>query len=369
MDGLKKYLIKFVERPVNEKWAWRDHCLALYTLTLLDAPQAAIHEKAFAQRDKLPESARTLLAMAVAKIHGPDEMIEALLKVKAEDEKRAFEYYWNAHQQLAMRLMARCLQNTTHPKAVQTAGMITEAARDGHWGTTFGNAWVIYALATYDQQVTTGVSVNGTLVLGEQEHTFELNEKKRSAAFTFKNTADPTERPLFIRKNGKGTLYVRVKAAMRPTINQTHAISQGLSLTRTYTRLKDNGQPDPDAPLRVGDLVRVRLKLDVSKDTSYLAIEDGLPACLEPVNLRLRTQRANASAKRNWIVDHQVLRKDRAVFYVNHINKGVHRFEYLARVRAAGQSTAPAAKAEAMYHPDTIGLSASRHIVTLPLNE
>jgi uncharacterized protein YfaS (alpha-2-macroglobulin family) len=51
------------------------------------------------------------------------------------------------------------------------------------------------------------------------------------------------------------------------------------------------------------------------------------------------------------------------------MDDGVHRIEYLARVRAAGQSVAPAAKAEAMYDPDTIGLSASQLIVTLPMDE
>ena len=35
-------------------------------------------------------------------------------------------------------------------------------------------------------------------------------------------------------------------------------------------------------------------------------------------------------------VDHQVLRKDRAVFYADHMDDGVHRVEYLAQVRAAG---------------------------------
>ena len=47
----------------------------------------------------------------------------------------------------------------------------------------------------------------------------------------------------------------------------------------------------------------------------------------------------------------------------------MHQIEYLARVRAAGQAVAPAAKAEAMYDPDTIGLSASQLIVTLPMDE
>ena len=122
--------------------------------------------------------------------------------------------------------------------------------------------------------------------------------------------------------------------------------------------------------MRVGDLVRVSLRLDVpNSSANFLAIEDGLPASLEPVNMRLRTQRTGARTRSNLFIDHQVVRKDRAVFYADHMDDGVHRIEYLARVRAAGQSVAPAAKAEAMYDPDTIGLSASQLIVTLPLDE
>ncbi|MDE2681199.1 MAG: hypothetical protein OSB29_07525, partial [Verrucomicrobiota bacterium] len=70
-----------------------------------------------------------------------------------------------------------------------------------------------------------------------------------------------------------------------------------------------------------------------------------------------------------WHVSHQVLRKDRAVFYANNLPRGMHQFQYLARVRAAGTATAPAAKVEAMYDPDIVGLTASQPIVTLPLNE
>ena len=176
--------------------------------------------------------------------------------------------------------------------------------------------------------------------------------------------------PLILRNPGKGVLFVRVKAAMYPTALQTLPVSQGLSLSRKYIRLKDDGTPDPGAPLRVGDLVRVSLRVDIpNSSTDFLAIEDGLPACLEPVNMRLRTQRTGARTRSNLFIDHQVVRKDRAVFYADHMDDGVHRIEYLARVRAAGQSVAPAAKAEAMYDPDTIGLSASQLIVTLPLDE
>ena len=94
-----------------------------------------------------------------------------------------------------------------------------------------------------------------------------------------------------------------------------------------------------------------------------------MPANLEPLNINLKTHQVPGQTSRSWRVDHQVLRKDRAVFYLNGLVTGEHHFEYLARVRAAGQATAPAAKAEAMYHPETIGLTGSRVLVTEPLHD
>ncbi len=367
LGGLKKYLIKFVKRPADGNWG--DHCLALYALTLLDAPQAAIHEKAFEQRGKMPESARILLSMAVAKVGGPNEMVDTLLK-PTKNRESAFGYYGSANQKMAMRLLARSRQNVAHKDASKIAAMLAGSSRRGHWGTTFGNAWAIYAFSTYASETFDNSSVSGTLVWGDQEHSFDLNEKQRGAVFTFQNKSGPEEMPLILRNPGKGVLFVRVKAAMYPTAIQTLPVSQGLSLSRKYTRLKDDGTPDPGAALRVGDLVRVSLRVDIpNSSTDFLAIEDGLPACLEPVNMRLRTQRTGTRTRSNWFIDHQVLRKDRAVFYADHMDDGLHRIEYLARVRAAGQSVAPAAKAEAMYDPDTIGLSASQLIVTLPMDE
>ena len=66
-------------------------------------------------------------------------------------------------------------------------------------------------------------------------------------------------------------------------------------------------------------------------------------------------------------VSHRVLGKDRAVFYLNDLARGTHHFTYLARVRAAGTAVAPSAKAEAMYEPNIVGVSASEKLKTLPI--
>jgi hypothetical protein len=118
-------------------------------------------------------------------------------------------------------------------------------------------------------------------------------------------------------------------------------------------------------PMRVGDLVKVVIKVNVKdEEAHYLAIEDGLPASLEPVFTRLKSQKVNVRTNHNWRIDHHELRKDRAVFYVNHPKKGEYVFEYIARVRAQGKVTAPPVKAEAMYNPDIIGLSSRQELFT-----
>ncbi|HIG80995.1 MAG TPA: hypothetical protein EYQ62_05000, partial [Verrucomicrobiales bacterium] len=369
LKSLAKYLTKKVKGPLVEK---RDgeYCLALYTLALLGEAQPSCHERMFALRDQLSSSGRALLAMAVAKVGGPEEMVRDLLK-RAKSNQRGFSYFGNSSQLLAMRLLAICQHDPKAPAAAQLAGKIISSARAGHWGTTFGNAWVVYAMATFAGHHSAEQGpANGTIVWGNQERSFKLNAKVRRLVFTFANAPGPDETPMILRNPGERTLFVQVKAAMHPAQQQTQPVKQGLSIHRTYTRLKDDGTKDDGAPLRVGDLVRVTLRVDVPAPAHYFAIEDGLPANLEPMNARLKTQATTrVPSGKNWRVSHKVLRKDRAVFYANNLPRGRHEFKYLARVRAAGTATAPAAKVEAMYDPGIVGLTASQPIVTLPLNE
>ena len=368
LKSLAKYLAKKVKGPLVEK---RDgeYCLALYTLALLGEAQPAYHERMFKQRDQLSSSGRALLAMAVAKVNGPKEMVRDLLK-RAKSKQRGFSYFGNSSQLLAMRLLAVCQHDAESPAAAELAGKIVASARAGHWGTTFGNAWVVYAMATFaSHQAAEEGPANATILWGTQARAFKLNAKQRRVVFTFANEPGPNEKPMLLRNPGERALFVQVKAAMYPAQQQTKPVKQGLSIHRTFTRLKDDGTKDINSPLRVGDLVRVTLRVDVPAPAHYFAIEDGLPANLEPMNTRLKTQSTRVTARNNWHVSHQVLRKDRAVFYANNLPRGMHQFQYLARVRAAGTATAPAAKVEAMYDPDIVGLTASQPIMTLPLNE
>ncbi|MDE2682470.1 MAG: hypothetical protein OSB29_14045, partial [Verrucomicrobiota bacterium] len=207
LESLVKYLTKKVKGPLAEKRDG-DYCLSLYTLVLLGEAQSACHERMFEVRDQLSSSGRALLAMAVARADGPEEMVSELLK-PAKSKQRGFSYFGNSNQLLAMRLLAVCQHDTKAPAATQLAGEIIASAREGHWGTTFGNAWVVYAIATFSShQATEEGPANGTILWGTQARSFKLKAKQRRVVFRFPNELGPNETPMLLRNPGERTLFV-----------------------------------------------------------------------------------------------------------------------------------------------------------------
>jgi alpha-2-macroglobulin len=81
------------------------------------------------------------------------------------------------------------------------------------------------------------------------------------------------------------------------------------------------------------------------------------------VNPEFKSQQMAANLGNIWVSDFNEIREDRALFFRNTLWSGKHEIRYLARVRAAGTSTAPPTKVEEMYHPDRFGLGDSQIVV------
>ena len=145
---------------------------------------------------------------------------------------------------------------------------------------------------------------------------------------------------------------------------------RGYSIQRTYAKIGDDGTISELKEPRVGDRVLVTLRVEIRDRANYIAIDDPLPSIFEAVNPEFKTQqtRAGEVVGDEWFSDFRELREDRALFFRDHVWPGTFTIRYLARVRAAGTATAPAAKIEEMYHPDRFGLTESVQLTSLPLN-
>ena len=160
---------------------------------------------------------------------------------------------------------------------------------------------------------------------------------------------------------------------------------KGIVVERWYERFDDGS---PVTRVNEGDLVRVRLRVTVPADREFVAVEDPLPAGLEPVDPSLRTSATlepfttaeSAEAERegnrgrdgpiwqaflygswdggHWSPwEHKELHDDRVTYFARMLWTGSYTASYVARATTAGSFVAPPAYAEEMYNPALQGRS------------
>ena len=154
-------------------------------------------------------------------------------------------------------------------------------------------------------------------------------------------------------------------------------MDRGFAINRLYQVIAPDGQLQTTNDFEIGDLVLVTLDLNIPEKQHYLAIDDPLPAIFEGVNPEFESQNGRAipgSAagsdpdRKRLYTQHREMRRDRALFFCDYLYlAGDYQIQYLARVVASGEATAPAAKIEAMYSPQNYGLSATERVIAQPL--
>jgi len=240
--------------------------------------------------------------------------------------------------------------------------MLNDRSPYGDWRTTWVNGWSLIAMAAYaESQDLTDESIALQLESNNGMETINLSAENPTAARSFQLTPD-----LKLDLVSNINAYVRLKVAAKPRIAPVQPVAtNGLSVDRIYERMNSDGSAEILTEPKLGDLIRVSLRVTLPKDDSrYLVIEDPLPALFETVNTDFKSQSAAAgiaTSENDWQISHSELRTDRAVFYLDHVwRKGTYTVTYLARCTVAGQAIAPPAKVEAMYDPENFALSASR---------
>jgi uncharacterized protein YfaS (alpha-2-macroglobulin family) len=383
-----------------------DFPLALYALALAGRPERAYCEKLYDLREKLSLENRALLALALAQSGGPAKMSHDLLSPKSN--RRPYDYgdFGCRAREQAVRLLA-CIacsrfnapvgSQTPVTKPVANATQDDQLAidnleadlmheqRHGHWDTTQGDAWAVLALTEYSRTVDITLrETQGELAWQGKSVSFHLDKATNCFSLTLP-LANTEDAPLILHNSSGTRLFTRVTLEARTPVAQQPRQDRGFSLQRAYERLDDDNHPWPlletaaqsqpaasirPIPLRVGDRVLVTLRLSLREPARYVAVDDALPSILEVVNSEFKTQAARGDSSEGgyWMADFHELRKDRYLSFANYLPTGNYTMRYIARVRAAGQVTAPSAKVEEMYHPDRYGLSETQPLASEPLN-
>lgn len=390
IDSLMDFLSKKLRGLEEDKdsYVQADAALALYTLARGGRPEPAYLNLLHGRRSSLPEVTRLQLALAMCLSETPESQIKEALgwtpKPKESDEKKdekkedvatrpsGFGSWAGTAANDAMRLICYVHLGLSEDADDVAARMLQRRNGRGDWGNTFANAWSLTAMVAYERSLRReGKPVEAMLAWGGEkgEVTLEgIASEQREFSLKPQRAAEPLKVSL---SKGDGA-FVRVEAKGFPPFRNFEPVNKGYSIARTYERLLANGETTDLSGLRVGDMVVVNLDIEINGGDRYLAINDPLPAVFEAINPEFETQNARGADQlpegiQNWFCDHRELRSDRALFFTNYApSKGKFRLRYLARAIAEGETIAPPAKIEAMYAPETYGLSATEKIRTLP---
>lgn len=354
----------------NDDCSLSDRCLALYTLALAGRAEASYHEVLYGKRDRLSAESRAVLALAIFESAGSPQMIHELLQPAAKPAPPREAPFGCDARDIAVRLLAFCRCRPQEPAVDTLLEELLHSAHGGHWGTTQGNAWAMLALSEYAQRTEKHMpAASGTLAWGGESHPFQLDGTVMSFEKTFAITPKIARTPLRLLNPAGARLFTQLRVEARVAVAKQPRQDRGFLVQRSYERIAEDGTVQELKQPRVGDSVLVTLQLETREPAHFVVVDDPLPGVFEAVNPEFKSQKTPdaALASENWYSDFRELRADRALFFRDHLAPGRHKICYLARVRAAGTATAPAARVEMMYQPERFGLSETATVTCLPM--
>ena len=372
IEALKKNLIESLRGISTETSpsVLEIHTRALLVLALAGEAQPAYRNLLVDRIAELTPSARCLLATAIATEEEDNEanltLAKSVLISKVPFKLQNDDWMpWSADEAYQLLAWLRIDPQGSEPtKALDR--MLHERNPYGEWNTTWVNGWSLLAMAEYAKNSKlSDEPTEITFSTTAATETITLHQDVASAKRNFKLTAD-----LKLQVSTDIPAFVRINLVAKPQIVPTQPVAHnGLSIDRIYERINADGSATILTEPKVGDLIRVSLRVTLPQDeTRYLVIEDPLPCVFETVNTDFKSQRAAVgipTSENDWSVSHSELRSDRASFFLDQVwKKGTYTLTYLARCTLAGQATAPPAKVESMYDPENFALSASRIFTT-----
>ena len=386
--------------PTNESWwpsytAWQ--AFAVKVLVEGGRNQDANITRLYGYRERMPVFALAYLHDAlVAKGEGHGvrstelrrRMSNAILPeaATAHVEELSDPYllwFWNSNvRSTAIVLNSLAKADAGDAPYRGLVAWLLRTRKDGRWGNTQENALALEALVSYYRKfesVTpnfTAVASLGSTQLASAQFQGRSTEAKATDVPMPKLLASipaGSEQPLTFTRDGTGTLFY--SARLRYAVDRLYqqGSDQGIRIERSYGPYVENGSRPATTTYKAGDLVRVTLTLQLTKERRFVAVTDPLPAGFEPVEswfatsaaALARDQEASAQAG-DWTswwqrggFDYVERFDDRVQLFATRLSEGRHVFSYIARATTAGTFRTAPAHAEEMYEPEVFGRTAT----------
>ncbi len=389
IDRALNYVRTDLVRPQMDTQPWRLNRQAFYFYVLARGDQGSLSEFQALHTYRLEMSlqGRAYLLLAFHELYPEQPAVAdlvsdlataAILSATGAHWEEDYKDWWNwSSDTRTTALVLNALVRTTPdsdllPNAVR---WLMVARQGDHWTTTQETAWAVMALT--DWMVLTGE------LRGSYDYTLSLNRDLLAQATVTPETVregqvlrvavsdlllDEVNRLVVARGDGEGALYYTAHLNLRLPAAEVDALSRGVSVTREYF-LAD----DPETPVtraQVGDVITVRLTLNLPQDIYYFVLEDPIPAGTEGVDTSLLTTSVEAQGpdlrsqwdRYNpywywgwWWFDHTEMRDEQVNLYADFLPRGTYVYTYQVRASIVGEFQTMPSHAYAFYFPEVFG--------------
>ena len=406
--------LSFLERalaegaPTDDGWwpaytAWQ--AFAVKALAEGGRPQDSHVTRLLTRLDRMPVFAMTYLldAMAAAgeRSERPAELERRIRNAilpeggSAHVEELSDPYliwFWSSNVRSTALALGSLVRNVPDdPLVPRMVRWLMQVRKQGRWDDTQENGAALEALVDYYKKYESdppdfrAVVELGRRTLAAAEfrgrstdaQTKDLPMREIAAAGA---PGEPLD--LSFRKEGTGTLHyvARLRYAVDAPVQE--GMDQGFAVTRTYQPAgADAGADGPaSTTFPAGALVRVTLKLVLTKERRYVAVTDPLPGGFEAVESWFATTAADLAREQlapedsgDWMAwwarggfDRVERHDDRVLLFATRLAEGEHVFSYLARATTAGTFRTAPAHAEEMYEPEVFGRTSTDLVTVRP---
>lgn len=348
------------------------------TLGRLGRPQPAYVETLWRERDKLTPFGLSFLAVAVEEGRASKTLLDPILAEVRRAAKEASDEAWYEGERGrgwsmgsplrthagALLAYARGGGSSMAPKLLR--GLL-KRRQGGLWGNTQENVFGIMGIATLVGR-RGGEAPHLSVAVQDREVPTSKMEPMGDQGYRLKVRGGE----LGVGTSGAEAPRVRVSSGDKPSFVSVRASwerelgpqdrepqAEGLGIERRYEALSGEAL---GGAVSLGQLVRVRLRVEAERGLHYVAVTDHLPAGLEPLNANLKTTEqvergplSEALARGLERLSYSEMRDGSVSFYMDDLPRGTYEVVYVARATTAGRFHQPAATAEAMYDPETWG--------------
>jgi uncharacterized protein YfaS (alpha-2-macroglobulin family) len=385
--------------PTNEGWwpmytAWQ--AFAVKVLVEGGRNEDSNITRLYGYRDRMPVFALAYLHDALAargETSGPREedlrrrignavLPEAATAHVEELNDPYLLWFWNSNvRSTAIVLNTLVKSGQPDDRYRQFVTWLLQVREKGRWRNTQENALALEALVSYYRKYEAVVpDFTATASLGGSQlvsHAFSGRTTDAIAADVpmarIAASAAGSEQPLTFSKTGAGTLFY--SARFRYAVDQLFqdGLDQGIRISREYAPYVEKGNRPAATRFDAGDLIRVTLTLQLTKERRFVAVTDPLPAGFEPVEswfassaAALATAQDDQGDSSDWTgwwqrggFDRVERHDDRVELFATRLSEGPHTFSYIVRATTAGTFRTAPARAEEMYEPEVFGRTAT----------